>query len=72
MTRHLLDEVLDAKQQPPRLAEAVRSIRSIPRWCSCTWTPRFSTVPATWTLTGTDPGCKLHGSSSDEKSGAGA
>lgn len=43
------------------------SVRLIPRLCSCTWVLRLGAVEATWALTGTDPKCKLHGISSDEK-----
>jgi hypothetical protein len=60
VTIHRLDEVLDAK--PPRPpAPAVSGVRSIPRPCSCTWKPHFSTIPAAWTLTETDRFCPVHG-----------
>ncbi len=48
---------------------AVKGIRFIPRLCSCTWAPRFSTVPATWTRTEADPACELHWTA--EEAGAG-
>jgi hypothetical protein len=53
----------------PRAMAVVPGVRLIPRPCSCTWRPHLSTVPATWTLTETDPYCPMHGFSSDEKSG---
>ena len=65
MPRHLLDEVLDAKAArtpaPPALPVTASGCREIPRLCSCTWKPSYSTLPATWTLTRAEPRCKLHG-----------
>jgi hypothetical protein len=91
MTRHLLDEVLDAPPKPRHIGlpqqtgadalhdpcgrgplAAVPSVRLIPRPCSCTWRLRLGAGEATWTLTGTDPLCRMHGDSSDEKGGASA
>jgi hypothetical protein len=41
-------------------------------WCSrCLYRPDYSTMPATWHLVKADPECRVHGSSSDEKDGAG-
>lgn len=39
---------------------AVRSVRLIPRMCSCTWTLRLGAGDATWTLAEADPACRLH------------
>lgn len=50
--RDMLTEAAD-------LAEARR--QAIPEGCSCTWGPRFSTLPATWLRAETEPGCKVHG-----------
>ncbi len=50
----------------PRPVRTVQGVRLIPRPCSCTWTLRLGAAEAAWSLTETDPGCKLHGSSSDE------
>ena len=67
MTRHLLDEVLDAKQQPSRPAlPSVSGIRLIPRRCSCTWRLTLGATEATWTLTETDRFCPTHGEISSE------
>ena len=49
---------------------AVSSVRMIPRPCSCTWRLRLGADEATWSLTQTDPLCRMHGDSSDEKDGA--
>lgn len=69
MTRHMLDEVLDRKAgaaPPPRLpATTALGVREIPRMCSCTWRPDYSTLPATWTLTRPSAQCKIHGENGD-------
>ena len=71
MPRDIWGAVLDAKlPRPASPPPAVSSVRLIPRPCSCTWRLRLGAIEATWTLTETDPGCKMHGDSSDEN-GAG-
>jgi len=73
MTRHLLDEVLDARPPvPPPPPVAVQGWRAIPQGCGeCVWTPDYRTLPSTWTLAKADPSCGLHGTAARNKGNGG-
>lgn len=62
--RRALRGPVDAAEDPcgrPVPPVAVQGWKGIPAGCSCTWKADYSTMPATWTLAGTVPACKVHG-----------